>query len=480
MEIDNKESGGQEWFDFVRVTGWLLLLTVPLPLYYGVNWVALSIAAPVSQCITILLCAVIMWVFRLLPDFVPSVFLLVGVLLLGTAPPDVVFSGYSSKAFFFALSVVSLSSVIVNSGLNQRMLSYAIYKWRPKNKFMFSSIVFLFGLLATPFVPSANGRIALIAPFLDDALTQISENSKEHQRLAAALLSGTSLLSPMFLSAKSINLLLWGMFSIQDQDSFNHLFWMVAALAPGLILIVLFLIIQALIFVNRERVSIDEKSIEILRRDMPRMNRQEIIGVIALALFVLLIISYPYHHIEIHLISLTIFFALLFFNAIDRKQFSNNIDWGFLIFLGAMVGFTNVLQYMELTVLIANQLSWLTQYLDSNIYLFILLLSALVFVFRLFVSINTTVILLAGALIPVTIVQESYAWVVGFIILMMSESYIWPYQASYYMQGVSTLGKRHAKVFHSNRVYAINGLTFLMKLAAIYLSIPYWKLLGVL
>ena len=466
--------------DFVQPLGWLTLLIVPLSVYYAVDWEALQVTKSVGYCILILLCAVIMWVFRLLPDFVPSVFLLVGLLSLGVAPPEAVFSGYSSQVFFLALSVLSLSSVIMSSGLSNRIMLFTMHKWRPKNKYLFSSIVFLFGLLATPFIPSTNGRAALIAPFLQDALKQIPPGSKEHQRLVVALLAGISLLSPVFLSAKSINLLLWGMLSSQDQYSFNYLFWMIAALLPGVILLVLFLIAQALLFFNREQITIDAEMIERQYRALPPVGRQEMVGCAALASFILLVTTYSYHHIEIHLVAFILFFALLFFNIINQKQISNSIDWGFLIFLGAMVGFTNVLQGLELNDLVVTQFQWLMRYVDDNIHLFIFLLSALVFVIRLFITINATVILLAGALIPAVAVLGSYAWLVGFIILMMSESFIWPYQASYYMQCNAVLGKRHFQALHAPRVYAINALVFALKLAAIYLSLPYWRLLGVL
>ncbi len=464
----------------VQVVGWLVLLIVPLCFHFSMDWEALKISDSVSQCLTLLLCAVIMWVFRLLPDFVPSVFLMVGLLSMGVAPPEIVFSGYSSQAFFLALSVLSLSNVITSSGLSQRILSFVVYKWRPKNKYMFSSIIFTFGLLTTPFIPSTNGRASLIAPFLNDALEHIAQNSREHQRLAVALLGGISLLSPMFLSAKAINLLLWGMLSTQDQYSFNFTFWFIAALVPGMILIVLFIIAQALVFYNQKHIPINHELLESQRHNVTKMNNQEIVGVIAVVSFIFLILTYSYHHIEIHLIAFILFFSFLFFKVINRTQLSTFTDWGFLIFLGGMIGFTNVLQFLQLNDLIATSFAWLLQYIDTDIHLFILLLSALVFVFRLFISINATVILLAGALLPATAVYGGSAWLVGFVILMMSESFIWPYQASYYMQSIAVLGSRHWDVFHSHRVYAINGLIFLLKLATIYLSLPYWKFLGVL
>ena len=464
----------------VQTVGWLSLLIVPWTIYYSTDWTALNVSTPVSYCILLLLCAVLMWVFRLVPDFVPSIFLLIGCLFLGVAPPNVIFSGYGSTTFFLALSVLSLSGVIMRSGLSKRIILYAMHKGRPNNKFLFSTIVFFFGIVSTPFIPSTNARSSMIAPFLDDALKHIPQNSKEHQRLIISLLSGISLLSPMFLSAKSINLLFWGMLSVQDQNVFNYIFWIIAAAVPGVIMVILFLIVQGLLFWNNEHIVINREFIEQQYRSLPKLSKQEIIGFVALIAFVVLILTYSYHRIDIYLVAFMVFFALLFFNVLDKQQISSSIDWSFLIFLGAMIGFTQVIQFLNLGDFITSGLSWLMQYLKTNIFLFIIYLSSVVFLFRLFMPINATVILLAGALIPATAIYGNYAWIIGFIILMMSESYILPYQASYYMQCESILGKRHAQALRSHRVYAVNGLTFLIKLIAILLSVPYWDLLGIL
>lgn len=463
---------------YLSPIGWLLALLVPLYFYYFGGWQG-HISEQAVYLIIILFSAVCMWVFRLLPDFVPSVFLLLGLLLLGAVPASVAFSGYSSQTFFMALSILSLSGVIIRSGLSERMMLFALNKG-PKNKLLFPGIIFICGVLATPFIPTTNGRVSLIAPFMGVILKQIKKGSVEHERMASVLLAGLSLFSPIFISAKSINLLVWGMLSTQDQSVFNYSFWLFAALVPGAIVGILYLLALVLIFWNNETIEIDEEYLKSEYESLPKISSSEIMAMVGLGCFVTLIVTHSVHHISLSLAAFLIFFSLLFFNLLNKRQISDLIDWSFLIFLGALIGFANAMEYLHIDQLVASNLSWLNHYLQSDITVFILLLCSVVFIIRLFLPINTTVILLAGALMPTASLYGASPWLVGFIILMMSESFIWPYQASYYMQCESILGEDHREALTSKRVLTLNFLVFLIKTLALYLSIPYWKLLGIL
>ena len=460
--------------------GWLLVLLVPFTLYMVLDASATTGASKqLNYFVFLISSAVIMWVFRLQADVIPSIFLLLGFLMLGVAPASVVFSGYASETFFMALSILALSSVIVDSGLSKRVMLMAFH-YGPKNKYLFSAVIFVFGLVLTPLIPTTNGRASIIAPMLKEALNHYKKNSVEHQRIVASLLGGLSLLSPAFLSAKSVNLVIWGMLSTQDQSIFNYSYWLLAALVPCVILLVLYSLALVVIFWNNDKIDVNFDLIREQYLQLPKVNKKERNAMIALFIFMLMIVTYSQHHINIPLIAFGIFFGLLFFNLLEKEDLSSSIDWSFLIFLGAVIGLSNTMQFLQMGDLIASNISWLTVYIQQNIYLFILFLSILVFIFRLFLPINACVLLLGTILVPIATIYGGSAWMIGFIILMMAESYIFPYQASYYMQCESILGADHLEALNSNRVYLINGLVFILKVIAICLSVGYWEFLGVL
>jgi hypothetical protein len=78
---------------------------------------------------------------------------------------------------------------------------------------------------------------------------------------------------------------------------------------------------------------------------------------------------------------------------------------------------------------------------------------------------------------PVAVHYGVNPWVVGFIILIIGEMWFFPYQCSYYLQFRQLT---RGRVYDENLFLKFNAFANLMKIAAIYASMPYWKSLGLL
>ena len=113
--------------------GWLMALLVPLSMIAGVVEFSSIPNKESLYLVAILSTSIVMWIFRLLPDFVPALFSVLGIVLFGLAPSSVVLAGFGSKTFFMALSIFGLSAVIVVSGLSYRIL-LLLLKIGPANK----------------------------------------------------------------------------------------------------------------------------------------------------------------------------------------------------------------------------------------------------------------------------------------------------------------------------------------------------------
>lgn len=111
-----------------EVVGWLLAILLPAALYTFAGDSGLSVGA--LYFFMIFSAAGVMWVFRLLPEYVPAIFIVMSVLVLGLVPTNVILSGYSSGSFFMALSVFGLGGVLVQSGLTYR-LALIILRYTP-------------------------------------------------------------------------------------------------------------------------------------------------------------------------------------------------------------------------------------------------------------------------------------------------------------------------------------------------------------
>ena len=120
-----------------------MAILFPLPLYLLQDWLAVD--EDVLMFLGIVGEAVIMWVFDLVPPFVPPLFSLLMVVLLEVAPASVAMSGFASGTFILCLSVFGISALMIKSGLAYR-LSIGLLRMVPKGRVWYSFSLFLVGM----------------------------------------------------------------------------------------------------------------------------------------------------------------------------------------------------------------------------------------------------------------------------------------------------------------------------------------------
>jgi len=231
--------------------GWLLAVIIPgivlaLVSQTSLDWNAQMFLIIFSATLT-------MWVLSLVPEFIPGIFSILALLILGIAPSSEILSGFASGSFFMALSLFGMGEVLVASGLTYRLV-LLISQFVPKNQFWYALAIFLTGLLLTPILPSANGRIRLVSPLLIDTIESLGfrPGSKAATHLSFAAFSGASLLSYVFLSSKSANFVVYGLLPSQTRQQFTWGYWLLAALVAGIVSIILYMLISLIFFHNRE------------------------------------------------------------------------------------------------------------------------------------------------------------------------------------------------------------------------------------
>ncbi len=463
--------------DAFKIVGWGLTIVAPIVILYfgnlyGIEWkskIFLMVAASTT----------IMWIFRLAHEFVPSIFAVLVILILDLAPPEVALSGFTSGSFFMALSIFGLSGVLVSSGLAYRLV-VVLLRVVPRSQFWYNTILLIIGIFLTPIIPSANGRISLANPILSDMVDSLGykRRGKAATKLAVSTFSGFTLFSGIFLSSKSIHFVVFGLLPMQVQEQFNWGYWFYASLAVGAVLLVLYLLSSNLIFKNNEESHLEKETIAIQQKVLGPLNGHEWAALGGILLFLLGIVTSSIHKIDISWIGLMVLYVVLALEFLSKKEFINSIDWSFLIFLGTLIGLVKTMSYIGLDQNIGKYLVWFGEYARSNFALFIFLLSASIFIVRLFIPNNATVAIFVAVFLPIAEITGINPWIIGFIILFMSDAWLMPYQCTYYLQLEELT--RAENIYHQKLFLRYNALTILFRLAAIYASIPFWKMLGIL
>lgn len=154
---------------------------------------------------------IVLWATSLLPEFITALLFFTAAMIAKIAPPDVIFGGFASSAFWLVFSGFVLGVAIRKTGLADRAARALSAKLTDSWVLMVASVVLLSYTLAFV-MPSNMGRIALLMPIVAAMAKRagIPDGSRAWFGLALAVGFGTFQLSATILPANVPNLVMSG------------------------------------------------------------------------------------------------------------------------------------------------------------------------------------------------------------------------------------------------------------------------------
>ena len=412
---------GERRISPVKSVGWFLTLIVPVAILffgnqYGLDWHHRNFLAALSVCL-------LMMSFDLTPQYAAALIAGLACLLLDVAPAKVILSGFASDGFFMAMSIFGLGAVITASGLAERLV-LMILRLSPQTPFWYNLTVMVTGIFMTPCLPSANTRVALMTPLVMETSRSLGfkDRSREGTRLMLSMFIGTSFFAPVFLTAKSLNFVVYSQMPDQVREQFQWLKWTVAASATGLIMLVLYVIASSIIFRGGEKPKLSKKHLDAQFRVLGPMDHVEWTALAIATAFILAIVTYSIHKISPAWITLAVFCVFLMLGTLRESHIRHNFQWDVLLLVGFFIGLESTLDYMGMKDILTNQLSGVAAYMALNFGTFIVLLAVVTSVLRLFLPITTAGVLIASVFMPLAELNGVSPWVVGFVIMALPQN----------------------------------------------------------
>jgi len=162
--------------------------------------------------------------------------------------------------------------------------------------------------------------------------------------------------------------------------------------------------------------------------------------------------------------------------ALDRERFRAAIDWGFLVFLGVLLGAGGVLRSVGLDAWLGASLVPLAR-LVGDPALLVIAIGALVVVVRVVLPWVPATVLLSLTLVPAAAGFGMSPWVVGLIVLTMCTTWLHPNGSDFYRVTRSAIGEQ---LFTDRQGAALGAAMTLVALVGLTVSIPFWRALGLL
>jgi DASS family divalent anion:Na+ symporter len=457
--------------------GWVLTLAVPALILafgegFGLSWRQRDFTAALSICL-------LMMSFNLTPQYAAALIAGLICLLLDVAPASVILSGFASDGFFMGLGIFGLGAVLTASGLAERVV-FNLLRLSPKSPFWYNLTFLMTGIFMTPCLPSANTRVALLTPLVIETSRALGfrDRSREATRLMLSMFVGASLFAPIFLTAKSLNFVIHSQLPTQVHDEFQWLKWTISASVAGLVMLGLYLLAAGLTFRRGEAPRLSRSHLETQLRVLGPIRPIEWIALIITAAFILAIVTYSLHKINPSWITLGVLSVFLVLGTLNEKDIRHSFQWDVLLLVGFFIGLENTLDYTGITAILTEYLSGVTAYMQTNFLAFLAVLGLITALLRLFLPITTAGVLVASVFLPLAAVSGVNAWVVGFSIMMLAETWFLPAQCSYFQTMEDISGERPV---HDRALFLrLNAITMAIRLIGLLASIPFFRSIGLL
>ncbi len=458
--------------------GWLVSTLLPLAALAG--GLQAGIPAPQVYFMTILAATACLWVFALVDEFVPPIVAIACILVMGLAPVEVALKGFASGGLLLFVSVYGLGIVLEESGLAYRYMLWLLARI-PNGSFWHRGVLMVSGYLISPVVTSGNSRISLLQPLFRDMMEcqRLARRGRPATALATATFSGAMLMSPMFLTSKPSNLVVFGMLPAQLQSQFQALFWFVGALAAAAVVTLGHFAADRIVFGRLPDSDLPKPLLRAQIRQLGPMTALEWATVAGLVFFLVGAATVAWHHVPLAQISALLLTGLLLFGLVNKGAFQKKIDWAMIFFLLSLEGLTATMHYLGTTEQLLALVFDGAGVLRDNPVLFVLAEFVVVMVIRLALPITAGMVTAALLLMPLAPAVGISPWVIGFLAGLFSDVWLLPYQSSQYLQFRSKEGGANGR--YDERTFLRHNLILgAVRLSAALVSLPYWAWLGLL
>lgn len=282
--------------------------------------------------------AIGLWATGIIPEHITALLFFAVSMLFSIAEPELVFSGFSSSAFWLVFGGLIIGIAIQNTGLGKRLAILIVARLQAEYVRLISGIV-LIGMILSFLMPSAMARMVLFIPIVLLIASHFGFQPGSNGRIGLVLAAITSTFFPAFsiLPANVANMVLTGLYESQLNGSILY----------GNYLLVHFPIFGALkaILIIFLTVKFYPDTVKTTAQTELEQNKywskNELILAVILFLALLFWMTDFIHHISPAWIAIVAAIILLFpgIGIVNQKEFNSQINYASLFFVAGIIGF---------------------------------------------------------------------------------------------------------------------------------------------
>lgn len=453
----------------VLILGTILLL----PIEFG-------LAREAVEYLAILAAMVFMLITGVFDEHVVILATLALCVVLKVASFSTIFSAYSGTTMWMVLTILPITVVIEKSGLMNRIALYLLkifpnsYKWQ-----LFS--LSLSSMVISPLIPSTTAKSSLLAS-LTAAIAEKMKLEKRSKPLTgiflAVFINGPSM-GHIFLSGSVQALLVVGMMPEEMAVRFSWIGWLAAASVWAVVAFLLIYVILLLLYHPEQPVSLTKEEINQMLEDMGSISGTEKLTAVLMIGTLIGWITKSWTGIPECIFAIVTYAVLYTAGAISKKEFRADVPWDVWVYVGGIVCVANLFTTLEIDVWLAGVMEPMVKIITCNSIVYIIALVLIVYVFRVFIVSSIATVTIFYVVFATTAYQllGISPFITGFLIIGASKSWPTEYTNTNYVTAEAIVGKDAVR-FKDAQV--MSHIYILITIVAAIVSIPFWKLIGLM
>jgi di/tricarboxylate transporter len=373
--------------------------------------------------------------------------------------------------------IFAFGTAIAQSGLLYRLSLY-ILRIFPKSYVGQLLGLAVSGIIFTPLIPSSTAKVSLsssIAQSISEAMG-FENKSKGSAGLGLCAMIFYGYISSFFLTGSYINIMAWSL--VSHTKAVSWLQWFYYSIMP----LILFSIgmFASILFLFKPAKTSKKISVEVLSEQLKTLGtlkgNELLTAVVALGVIIMLM-TQSYHNIDSAWIMLIGMSILIISGILDNNSIKNGIDWPFLLFMGVSLSFVKVLSQFGIVAVMTKFLRISMHPFMTSPYTFLPIVVIFGFLITLFVRDEPAVIILVISMLSLTAEIGIHPWVLIMAVILSTDSFFFPYQSATYLTAYYS---SHGNSFDNKQGQKLAILFGIVTLLSVFLSIPYWKFIGLI
>ncbi|MBC9782940.1 anion permease [Heliobacterium chlorum] len=476
------DAGGSIWFELINNKKPLLIVLFTLILgsllFFWLN--SIGMRSSHIALLEIIWASTVFWSFNLFSPHAIALALPLAAVLLKATTPAVAFAGFSNTSWFLILGVSALTAGVFRTGLLYRLALHVVLRFPPN--YVGQTLAWaIAGTLLTPVIPSSNGRTSLIAPMVA-SLTEtlrLPNCSNGSTGLTMSCLLGFGHMSFLFMNGAAVCYLILGLLPREVAQSISYGTWFFDAAPMGISFLILSFLSILFLYPHKENLQFKPDIVAAQLKVLGPMTREEKVSFLAISLSLLGFLTQSWHHVDGAWVALASFLILYSCSVLTDKTIRSDIDWGFLITFGSMLGFGNAMKDSGLTEALSHYLQPLLEMFMGNQLTFLLSLVIYIMLLRFILPITPALLVGMLTIMPLCNAMHVSPFVVGLVLLLSSNLWFLPHQNIMYLTMLDETGTGK-KLFEHRQTRNLAFLYCIVCLLSVSLSVPYWEMVGLI